>query len=381
MQVTFGYAGKSAALVVPEDRLAGFWQGPDGVDPLALPALVREALEHPREYPPLRQVVVPGDRVVIPLGPGVPCADVILAGVLEVLQGAGVAPGDVTILAAPGPHATGTLPLPEGVTRNDHDPDDRERLAYLASTRAGRRVYLDRLLTDADVVLPIGCLAYDATLGYNGPWGAIFPGLSNRETLLHAEACALPSFPEPGDALPLLDEAAEVAWLLGSLFHLAVIPGASGVSGLIAGREDLVRDEGIRTIQSQWTLETSADPDAELVLAGVGFPGVPSTLDDLSVALQTARSLLREDGARRIVAFTSLDVVPDRPEKSVKERLDRVLEDAAVYLLSPIDPEQVEDLGMVPVDQPAEAQRLIDASRSIALLRPADRLRVARSPN
>ncbi len=64
-----------------------------------------------------------------------------------------------------------------------HDPDDRAQIAYLASTKEGRRVYLNRLLTDADVVVPVGRLGYDPILGFRGPWSLLFPGLSDRETL------------------------------------------------------------------------------------------------------------------------------------------------------------------------------------------------------
>jgi hypothetical protein len=379
MRVTVGYSGETADLDVPEGRLAGSWRGPSGVDPRELPRLVREALESPREYPPLRQVVVPGDRVAIPLGPGVPGAEVILAGVIAVLREAGVEPEGITVLAAPGPHAPGALHLPEGVARIDHDPDDRARLAYLASTGAGRRVYLDRLLTDADVVLPIGSLAYDPVLGFSGPWGAIFPGLSDRETVRAAAAGALPTLPGPGDPLPLLDEAAEVGWLLGSLFHVAVAPGVRGVAAVLAGREDVVRAEGVRAVQAAWNLAT--DASAELVVAGIGVAGVPGTLEDLSVGLQSALELIRPGGASRIVALSEIAELPDLAGGSpVAARLDRVLEGAAVYLLSRLDPDAVEELGMVPVERLADVQRLVAASGSCAILSPADRFRVARSP-
>jgi hypothetical protein len=378
MRVTVGYSGETAELDVPEGRLAGAWRGPDGVAPRDLPGLVREALENPRDFPPLRRTVVPGDRVAIPLGPAVPDADIILAEVVAILREAGVEPEGITVLAAPGAHAPGTLHLPAGVTRIDHDPDDRARMAYLASTAAGRRVYLDRMLTDADVVLPIGRLAYDPVLGYDGPWGAIFPGLSDRETVRAAAAGALASLPEPGDRVPLFDEAAEVGWLLGSLFHVAVAPGVRGVAGIVAGREDLVRADGVRAIQDAWSVAT--DAWAELVVAGIGVAGVPSTLDDLSVGLQGALDLIRPGGASRIVALSEIAEVPEPVAGSpTSARLDRVLEGAAVYLLSRLDPEVVEDLGMVPVARLADVQRLVAASGSCLLLSPADRLRVTRS--
>ena len=56
-------------------------------------------------------------------------------------------------------------------------------LAYLAATKEGRRIYLNRLLTDADVVIPVGRLGYDPILGHRGPWSVLFPELSDRATI------------------------------------------------------------------------------------------------------------------------------------------------------------------------------------------------------
>ena len=47
------------------------------------------------------------------------------------------------------------------------------------ATEAGRRIYLNRLLADADCVIPIGRLGYDAGGGFLGPWSVIEPGLGD----------------------------------------------------------------------------------------------------------------------------------------------------------------------------------------------------------
>ena len=59
--------------------------------------------------------------------------------------------------------------LPEGVAWLVHDPDDKPQIAYLASTSEGQRIYLNRQLTDADIVIPVGTLAYDAHPGLSRP--------------------------------------------------------------------------------------------------------------------------------------------------------------------------------------------------------------------
>src|SRR5690606_33190636 len=106
-------------------------------------------------------------------------------------------------------------------------------LGYLASTKAGRRIYLNRALTEADVVVPVGALGFDPVLGYRGPWSTLFPGLSNAETQQAERRSAAGS----GRRGSVLEESAEVSWLLGSLFHVGVLPGVggSGAAGVIAG--------------------------------------------------------------------------------------------------------------------------------------------------
>ena len=63
-----------------------------------------------------------------------------------------------------------------------HDPADRRKLAYLATTGAGRRVYLNRTLVDADFVIVLSGRDYDPLTGYAGAEVAVFPALSDEET-------------------------------------------------------------------------------------------------------------------------------------------------------------------------------------------------------
>src|SRR5215212_8220078 len=81
MRVAVSFQDEELVLDVPEDGLVGEWHGPAGVGPEEAARLVREALEDPRQYPPLRQAVVPGDQVVIALDPEVPSAETVVAAV------------------------------------------------------------------------------------------------------------------------------------------------------------------------------------------------------------------------------------------------------------------------------------------------------------
>ncbi len=191
MQVAVDFQDQSLEIEAPPDRVIACWRGPEGVGTDAT-AAVSDALESPREFPALREMIVPGDRIALAVDPSIPGTRLVVEGIASVLEASGVDRDAMTVVV---PRIG---PLPEegerwgGVRVVVHDPDDRTAMAYLASTREGRRVYLNRVLTDADVVLPVGRLGYDPDLGFRGPWSVLYPGLSDRETLRKSRDHARP---------------------------------------------------------------------------------------------------------------------------------------------------------------------------------------------
>jgi len=174
MHVAVEYQDERLEFELPEDHVVASWTGPLGLDPSQNADAVRGALEQSLEYPPLRQIVVPGDRLVIAFDQTIAPAEGVLGAITQTLEEAGVGPGNITVVAPR--DGTGLeRALPSGVTMVVHDPDDRNEQAYLATTRSGRRIYLNRHLTDADVVVPVARLGYDPVVGYRGPWSLLFP--------------------------------------------------------------------------------------------------------------------------------------------------------------------------------------------------------------
>ena len=129
-------------------------------------------------------MLVPGDRIVLAFDPTIPRPGLILDALGHLFDEAGIDPGSLAVLSPSGSERIWEGVLPDVRHRlSSHDPDDRAQLAYLASTQQGRRVYLSRSLTDADVVVPVGRIGFDSDLGHQGPWSVVFPGLSDRDTL------------------------------------------------------------------------------------------------------------------------------------------------------------------------------------------------------
>jgi len=393
MQVGVAFHDEQLDLEVPDDRLVGQWQGPAGVGAADLERLVLAALEEPRQYPPLRQAVVPGDRVVIALDSQVPHPSAVLRAICGPLRAAGVEASAITVLVAGSPWVPApALDLPEHVSLVVHDPSDRAEIAYLSTTGTERRVYLNRLLTDADFVLPTGQFGFDDVLGYRGPWSAIYPALSDLETLGAFRKWTSDSPPDREHPTKALSEAIEVSWLLGSQLHLGLVPGRNGVLEVVAGLDSAVRDQGIAALERAWTFQ--AESRAELVVAGIGQPGKVSSLEDLAAGLTTASRLVQRGGKivllsrvegtlgpalRRLVevddprrGLRALAGHEGDPDYSVARALASALAWADLYLLSGLKSDEVEDLAIMPVERVDEARRLVLASHSCLVVSQAE---------
>lgn len=393
MRILVEYGQGRAELDLAEESVLGVWSGPAGLPDSALRPLVLETLEHPLGYPPLRQAVVPGDRVVLPVDPATPALGPMVQAVCEVLQSAGVQPETVSVLSL-GPMPEPVLgSLPEGLSWHVHDPDDESSRAYLASTREGRRVYLNREAVDADFVLPIGRIGYDSSMGLRGPWSVVFPGLSDSDTQRSVRSRAsIRRRPEAGPETSALEESVGVSWLLGSQLQMGVVEGARGVAGLVAGAEADVQSAGQRALEEAWTYR--AEGRASLVVAGIGWADHPGSLDDLAEAAWTAARLVRRGGKIVLLSEVEGEVGPalgriasasdptrgasllkgseNESDYLAALKLAEALSWADVYLYSRLDESSVEDLGMIALGRPSEAARLARASDSCHVLSRAE---------
>lgn len=382
--VNFGDEHLDLNIEPADDRLIGSWAGPGGGPPD--PAAFAAALAAPVDFPPLALAVVPGDRVAIALDLDPTTAGAAVAALARIFAEAEV---EEVAVVAPFPAPAG---LPPGVTWEVHDPDDRSRIAYLATTKDGQRVYLNRTLTDADFVLPVGELGFDRALGYRGPWSALYPGLSDRETLARFRALAAAPV-DPAADRPALAEASEVGWLIGCQLQVGVLPGAPGA--VIAGLESAVRERGTAAVDRDWTFEVAER--ADVVIVGVGGPGRFGTIDDLGAALEAATTMVRRGG--KVVALTRLDgeVGPavrrlagvenpkaalnrlrgheSDPDYTAARQVAATLAWADVYLSSGLDADLVEDLAIIPLARPDEARKLAASAASLIVASQAERTR------
>jgi nickel-dependent lactate racemase len=378
----------SADLDLPEAQLV-----PLSRQPLTEPvsdagAAVREALEHPLNFPPLRRALTPDDHVAVVVDESLPNLPALVTPILEHLVSAHVTPDAVTLLTtSPGP-LDWVERLPEAfrhVKVEQHDPFNRKKLSYLATTRQGRRVYLNRTAVDADQLVVLAARGYDPVLGHGGAEGAVYPALADSE----AQQAALGhlSMEAPAAAAwPVREEAGEISWLMGAPFYVQVIAGAGEqVSAVVAGPLESAA-EAQRLHDARWRVEV--DEPAAIVVAMVGGEPERQTFADLARAAAAASRVVRPEGRIIVVSEAQPDLGEagallrraETPEAALallrdKKPLDRAAayqwaeaaRRANLYVLSRLPAEVVEELFATSLEHAGQVRKLVGTERAIVL--------------
>jgi len=399
MRVTVPFSAESVELEVDQRRLVELHGGEPSpvIDDVA--AAVAHSIENPIAFPALRHAIVPGDHVAIVFDSGIPQPADVLGPVLECLAEAGVQRHD-TLIVESARHdnlrnALAPDDIPPGVRLVQHDPHDRNQLSYLATTKAGTRVYLNRAIVDAELVVLVGRVDYHPILGFCGTASGVFPGL--------ADAAAQQQFrgqiSKPISAktqAAARSESDEVAWLLGVQFAIQIVIGPRNeIVKVLAGQCPDVQREAQRSLDATW--RQTAPRRVELVIAAISESPNHQGFAELGAVLASAEQVVREDG--RVVILSTIDALPGTTLRIARELQDpvKVLEHvrrhpsedavstwqivqtcqhARVFLKSRLADELVEDLFMTPVASAAEVQRLVNQAASCLILNDAQLARV-----
>lgn len=348
-----------------------------------LPELCRKALNQPLGFPELHRCTIPGDQVAIVVDPETPMLGELLLCVYEQLQL--VADGGVTasLVLPPDPEGRSwewlkeSLPLhvQQQIKIVIHDPADRTQVSYVASSGSGERIYLNRLVSEADLIITIGLIQADHELGFRGTSSCLFPALSDKEThnLVLASLAAAKSTEESQTMRELVDE---IGWLLGTQFTIQVIPGPKGPSVVLAGLPEEVFPAGCELVEKTWTV--SLDEEVSSVITSI--PGGPCGWKQFGQALQTASEVVEQGG--RIIVVADIEA-PEGPAATMLRRcqdpeellkplrreptsdsveISQLIEasrKARIYLRSELPTELIEELGMFPLASEEELQRLV----------------------
>lgn len=371
-------------------------------EPLSDPeAAMRAALRQPTDFPPLDAAIVPGDRIVVVVEPGLPSQDALILGVIRELIAGGAEPANITVLTvqrgaeepqdaeerqvdAP-TETTADVPSPDspqasiwlalGVTHVQHRREDAASLAYLAATDDADPIYLNRALLDADFVIPIGLQRLDDSLGYLGLAGGVYPTFGDLAAV--ARLCPTDAAFWDKHRKKLRQESFSVLWQLGIQLVIQVTPGlGEQVLDVVAGQLDAVAREGRLRCERAWRSELRAP--ASLVVVGVQGRESEETWDELARALAMAERVATDDAAIVVCVDASRRPRPAprpivaeaaKPTKRGRNRIrefptlsaslvERLGESHRLYLVADLDSEVCEELGFVRVESADDLSRL-----------------------
>ncbi|HEV3342543.1 MAG TPA: lactate racemase domain-containing protein [Pirellulales bacterium] len=390
--VSFG-SDERVDLDVPAEAMVAVCDEPLG-EALADPAAAVEVvLGDPLNFPPLARAIVPGDRIVLALEHGVPQAATLVAAVAGYLVRQGVSPDHLVVLQARAAVAEcdSRQLLPDDwrddVTLEIHAPETPGKLSLLGSSHEGKPVYLNRTLLDADLVVPIGCLRDEASIGYHGRYGGLFPAFADSKAQQRYRKPAAPRTARETLATQR-EEIDEIGWLLGTQFTVQALPGGGGrLLRVLAGDIPEVFRAGLSAYGAAW--RCSVPRRASLVVASLTGDPEQQTWENVGRALASASRVLAEGGAIALCtqlaaepgpAVASLLQVDDleATRKRIRREaaadalpateLVRALERGKVYLLSRLEETLVEDLGMAPMTEPEDVERLARRHESCIVL-------------
>lgn len=347
---------------------------------------------------------MPGDRIAVALAQDLPQKPAIVAGILDALFDGQAEPDEVAIILSAtkdSPHQQRddeialksklSSDAAELVTVVTHDPLDEKQLSYLAASKDNKPIYLNRRLFDADLVIPVGCLRPAASLGYAGVHSGLFPAFSNQDAQNRFRA------PTSADASVHQRlrhaEADEVAWLLGVQFTVQIVPGrGDSILHVVAGESAAVQAAGRTLCEAAWSFQV--ERPASLVVATIEGGREQQSWENFARALFAASAAATESGT--IVLCTDLQCHPGpalqrlagmsddatniheiRRERSndaiSASLLAEIRQRHRVYLLSGLDSDTVEELGLGYISAADEVSRLIDRHETCALIANAHR--------
>ena len=152
--------------------------------------IIAAAFGQPVNFPHISQVVYPGDKVAVAADAFVVNRPELLAGIIAEIVSVGLDANDVTVMMLEQERKMHEQPfrkaLPEeyrtAIRVVGHNPLDPLNLAMLGVAKDDLPILLNRVLVDADVVIPVERYEVAPGMGNFGMQSVIYPRFADAET-------------------------------------------------------------------------------------------------------------------------------------------------------------------------------------------------------
>ncbi len=400
--VQLPYGDNEIDVVVAEKNLRGILKAADTHGDVDEAEAIRHGLENPTGSAPLRDLVEPGQKVVIITSDLTrPCpSPLLLPPVLDELNAGGVPDTDITVVIALGLHRPLTpLELAQSVGQQvinrvdviNHDPDDT---VHIGTTRFGTPVDLFRPLVQADVRVCLGNVEFHWFAGYSGGAKAILPGCASERTVTANHAMMAGEEARAGrlEGNPVREDLEEGVELVGVDFILNVIVDSRHrITEAVAGDVRIAHRQACELVRVRSAVEIEEKADIVIVSGG----GSPSDINlyQAQKALDNALGAVRRGGAIVWLAQCREGVGNSVFETwmseagSAQQILDRIqvefalgghkaaalantVQHARVYLVSDLETDMFAGLGVIqmPCAQQALERALADIGSQASVL-------------
>jgi nickel-dependent lactate racemase len=251
-----------------------------------VPAAVAEAVAHPTNSPPLRELARPGDRVCIvftDVTRASPDALLVLPMLAE-LEAAGVHDEDVTLLCGIGLHRPSTpqekvAKLGQAVVDRyrviDSEPLNPAALVDLGTTESGIPLSVNKAAYEADLLIATGIVEPHQYAGYSGGRKTLAVGAAGEAMIAYTHGPHM--LDHPGTRLgrvegnPFHEAVTEAARRAGLRFIVnAVQDDRKQVVYVRAGEPESTFQELVALARAIY--EVSVPRQYDVAVAGVGFP-------------------------------------------------------------------------------------------------------------
>jgi len=284
--------------------------------------LLAEALDQPLNYPPLKESVFAGDTIAIALQHDLVRPTEVLNALLDYLLTLNVEPNDITVVLP------GVLTEPFGISADQyqskvvdgedqplqpppifqlqkefhsincqvHDPENSAGLSYLCANEAGDPVHVNRVLVDADVVIPVG-----------GPGVDLDPRFQNCIYPRHAET-------------ELANDS------LGAFFAVQAAAGpGEHLSSFIAGARPAATAAAVIEAGKLWTVD--CDQNFEAAVLSIESRPHSQSWQNFVAALEVGSRLVSDQAP--IVVWSEISTTPDKDiRKACAARFEETIPDS-----------------------------------------------------
>ncbi len=348
---------------------------------------VKRALENPFDTPKLRDIVKPGEKIVIVTSDvtrPVP-SKIILPCLIEELEKAGVKDEDVTVVFGLGSHRAQTDEerrnlVGEDVYKRirciDSDPTD---CVHLGVCKNGTPVDIFRVVAEADRRILVGNVEYHYFAGYSGGMKAIMPGVSSKEAIQanHKNMILPGAFAGNLKNNPVRDDIEEVARFITADFILNVaLNDHKEIAFAAAGHPVTAHRKACEFLDKIYKKKVKEPADIVVVSTG-GYPK-DINLYQAQKSIDNVKHIVKKGGILVVSASCREGYgsevfkkwieeyhTPEERIENIREHfelgghksaaLGLVQENADIYLVTDMDDEMVKKANMTPFHDLQEA--------------------------